>query len=311
AKRFRQAPGDWLPNSWLLSADNQAVSLNLYNTNLMNTLSTTIRLGYNWEADSPTGSLALDWRRYWPVVSFSVNQQPDSDLTRIDTETRLALSVPLQQTRGVARVGLEPSLGITHLTAQAIDTDASAEASFIEAGLSGYWAHQAAPRDLQAPIAIAPAALLDTQLDTGGYQLALSNSVQVPGLADNHHFSISGQWQRRDADFTGSSRIPTSVVFEAVPVTREMANSRANYQFSLGPVDAALGRLLYLRSLTLAFDAQVQYRDEEQQSAYGVQLSAPSNVLRNSRLRLVPTASVYYRPEQADWLPTLSLTLGG
>ncbi|MEX0624828.1 MAG: hypothetical protein WD251_13055 [Saccharospirillum sp.] len=305
AKRFRQAPGDWLPNSWLLSADNQAVSLNLYNTNLMNTLSTTIRLGYNREADTPTGSLALDWRRYWPVVSFSVNQQPDSDLTRIDTETRLALSIPLQQTRGVARVGLEPSLGITH------NSNASAEASFIEAGLSGYWTHQAAPRDLQAPIAMAPAALLDTQLDTGGHQLALSNSVQIPGLADNHHFSISGQWQRRDADFTGSSRIPASIVFDPAPVTRDMATSRANYQFSLGPVDAALGRLLYLRSLTLAFDAQVQYRDEEQRSAYGVQLSAPSNVLRNSRLRLVPTASVYYRPEQADWVPTISLTLGG
>lgn len=311
AERFRYAPGDWLPNSWLLSADNQAAAINLYNTNLMNTLSTSISLGYNWEADTPTGSLALNWRRYWPVVSLSAEQQPDADLNRIDTETRLALSVPLQQTRGVARMGLEPSLGITHLSATAIDSNASADASFIEAGLSGYWAHQAAPRDLQAPIAIAPTALLDTQLDTGGFQLALSNSVQIPGLADNHHFSISGQWQRRDPDFTGNSRIPTSPVFESAPVTLNMAASRANYQFSLGPVDAALGRLLYLRSLTLAFDARVQYRDEEQRSAYGVQLSAPSNVFRNSRLRLVPTASVYYRPEQTDWVPTLSLTLGG
>ncbi len=311
AERFSYARGDWLPNSWLLSADNQAATLNLYNTNLMNTLSTAISLGYNWEVDTPTGSLALDWRRYWPVVSFSVEQQPDTALNRIDTETRLAFSIPLQQTRGVARVGLEPSLGITHLNASAIDSNTSTEASFIEAGLSGYWAHQAAPRDLQAPIAIAPSALLDTQLDTGGYQLALSNTVQIPGLADNHHFSLSGQWQRRDPDFTGSSRIPASPVFESAPVTPDMATSRANYQFSLGPVDAALGRLLYLRSLTLAFDARVQYRDDEQRSAYGVQLSAPSNVLRNSRLRLVPTASVYYRPEQADWVPTLSLTLGG
>ena len=311
AERFHYAPGDWLPNSWLLSADNQAATLNLYNTNLMNTLSTAISLGYNWEADTPTGSLALDWRRYWPVVSFSVEQQPGTDLNRIDTETRLALSLPLQQTRGVARVGLEPSLGITHLSATAIDSNASAEASFIEAGLSGYWAHRAAPRDLQAPIAIAPAVQLDTQLDTGGFQLALSNTVHIPGLADNHHFSISGQWQRREPDFTGSSRIATSPVFESAPITRDMATSRANYQFSLGPVDAALGRWLYLRSLTLAFDARVQYRGEEQRSAYGVQLSAPSNVLRNSRLRLMPTASVYYRPEQADWVPTLSLTLGG
>lgn len=311
AKRFRHAPGDWLPNSWLLSADNQAVSLNLHNTNLLNTLTTDISLGYNWEADTPTGSLALDWRRYWPVVSFSMDQRPDSDLNRIDTETRLALSIPLQQTRGITRVGLEPSLGFTYLTARATDTNASAEASFIEAGLSGYWAQQAAPRDLQAPVAIAPEALLDTQLDTGGYQLALSNIVHIPGFADNHHFSLSGQWQRRDADFTGSSRIPASVVFDPAPVTREMANSRASYQFSLGPVDAALGRLLYLRSLTLAFDARVQYRDDQQRSAYGVQLSAPSNLLRNSRIRLVPTASVYYRPGQADWVPTLSLTLGG
>lgn len=311
AERFHYAPGDWLPNSWLLNADNQAATLNLYNTNLMNTLSTTISLGYNWEADTPTGSLALDWRRHWPVVSFSVEQQPDTELNRIDTETRLALSLPLQQTRGVARVGLEPSLGITHLNATALNSNASADASFIEAGLSGYWAHQAAPRDLQAPIAIAPAVLLDTQLDTGGYQLALSNTVQIPGLADNHHVSLSGQWQRRDAGFTGSSRIPASPVFESAPVTLDMATSRANYQFSLGPVDVALGRLLYLRSLTLAFDARVQYRDDEQRSAYGVQLSAPSNILRNSRIRLVPTASVYFRPEQADWVPTLSLTLGG
>lgn len=90
-----------------------------------------------------------------------------------------------------------------------------------------------------------------------------------------------------------------------------MAKSRANYQFSLGPVDASLDRLLYLRSMTLAFDARVQYRDGKPRSAYGVQLSAPSNVLRNSRLRLLPTASVYYRPAQDHWVPTLSLTLGG
>ncbi|WP_028671265.1 TolB family protein [Saccharospirillum impatiens] len=311
ARAFRHATGDWLPNSWLLSADNQAVSLNLHNTNLMNTLTTDLTLGYNWEADIPTGALALDWRRHWPVVSVSIEQYPDSDQNRVDTDTRLAVSVPLQQTRGTARVGLEPSLGISYLTARAMDSNASAEASFVEAGLSGYWAHQAAPRDLQAPVAIAPAARLDTQLDTGGYQLALSNTLHIPGFADNHHISISGQWQRRDADFTGSSRIPASPVFDAAAVTRDMATSRANYQFSLGPVDAALGRLLYLRSLTLAFDARVQYRDDEQRSAYGVQLSVPSNVLRNSRLRLVPTASVYYRPEQADWVPTLSLTLGG
>jgi hypothetical protein len=311
AKRFRHWSGDWRPNSWLLTADNQAIALNLHNTNLLNTLTTDLSLGYNWAAQTPTGRVALDWRRYWPVISFTADQRPDASLSRLNTETRLTLSVPLQQTRGIARVGVEPSLGVSYLTSSDLDSNASAEATFVSTGLSGYWAMQPAHRDLQSPAAIAPSVQYDTQLNSGGYQLYLSNTVQTGGLADNHHITFSGQWQRREAEFEGSSRLPDSVVFDPAPSSRTMATSRANYRFSLGPVDQSLGRLWYIRSLNLAFDARLQIRDDEQRSAYGIQLSAPSNVLRNSRLRLEPTASVYYRPDQADWVPVFGITLGG
>jgi hypothetical protein len=89
-----------------------------------------------------------------------------------------------------------------------------------------------------------------------------------------------------------------------------MVLNQINDQFSLGPVDASLACFWYLSSLTLAFDAQVLYRDDQEQSACGVQLSAPSNVLRNNWLRLVPEASVYYRPERVDWVHVLCVSLG-
>lgn len=302
--RWAQA---WNLNSWLVDGDNEQIVLNLHSNNLLNTLTIDTFAGFHWDEGTPIGGVSLNWRRWWPVLSLSADRTISQEDETLDHRLALDVSVPLSSTQDLWTRSITPNVGVSHTDRQSTRNDSDRHSTLVSAGLLFNQTHEPAMRDLQAPLAFDTQYAFDWETQTETAQHYTNSRLQLPGFIANHHLTFTGQWQAQETGFTGTSRYQSPAVF--TELDSETLDARANYRFSLGPVNRSLGRLWYLRSLELGFDARWMRGEDHDHSAFGVQLTTPSNVLRNSYLRLDPTFGLYYRPTTEDLAWTLTFTL--
>jgi len=301
----------WDLNSWLLSGDNEELRLSLHSNNLLNTLTVDTFAGVHWGEGAPIAGVNVNWRRWWPVLSASAERTVSDEDDTLDHRLALDASLPLSSTRDLWTTSVMPNLGVSHTDRTSTVDNADWQSTLISSGLSLSQTHELAPRDLQPPLAFHSRYDLDWETQTERIQQYNASQLQLPGFVANHHLTIGGQWQDRQTGFTGPGRYLTPAAFTGLDPAEPALDARLNYRFSLGPVDLALGRIWYQRSLELGFDARWMRGSDNDHSALGVQLTAPSNLLRNSILRVDPTFGYYYRPTTEDLAWTFSFRLGG
>lgn len=301
----------WNLNTWQLAGDSDELALNLHSNNLLNTLTVDTYAGVHWEEGTPIAGVSVNWRRWWPVIGASADRSVSDEDDTLDHKVALDLSLPLTATRDLWTTSVTPNLGVSHTDRTSTLDDADWQSTLFSTGLSLSRVHEAALRDLQSPLAFSTRYDLDWETRTERLQQYNASQLHLPGVAANHHLTLTGQWQDRQEGFTGPGRYLKPAVFTSLDPGSPALDARLNYRFSLGPVDLALGRIWYQRSLELGFDARWMRGADDDHSALGVQLTAPSNLLRNSILRFDPTFGFYYRPTTEDLAWTFGFTLGG
>ncbi|GGX67357.1 TolB family protein [Saccharospirillum salsuginis] len=301
----------WNLNSWQLTGGDNELALSLHSNNLLNTLTVDTFAGVHWGEGTPIGGVTVNWRRWWPVISASAERTVSDEDDTLDHRLTLDGSLPLSSTRDLWTTVVTPNLGVSYSDRSSTDDNSVWQSTLIGAGLSLSQMHEPAPRDLQSPLAFSTRYNLDWETQSERIQQYNASQLQLPGFVANHHLTLGGQWQDRQTGFTGPGRYIRPAAFTSLDSGEPALDARFNYRFSLGPVDLALGRIWYQRSLELGFDARWMQGIEDDHSAFGVQLTTPSNLLRNRILRIDPTFGLYYRPTTEDLAWTFSFTLGG
>lgn len=308
---YRRATHALDVNYWLVEADNDRLRASVHSNNLLNTLTVDVFAGLHWQDKTPIGGANIQWRRWWPVVNAGVSQTLSEGDEYIDTQGLLSLSLPLQYSQGIQSTVVEPFAGLSLTERRATLNGAEFTSTLASTGLYFRLAREPAIRDLQSPLAITNTLAFDGELESDSVQSYDRLQLNLPGLSANHHLTLTGQWQHRPARFRGNSRLVPPRALQDINPSQTTSTLTANYRFRLGPVDASLGRLWYMRNLELGLDAQLMATDEDSATALGATLAVPSNALRNSLLRLTPSLSLYYRPDRDVVIPVVSVTFGG
>ncbi len=311
ASPYHRWANAWSLNRWQLLGDNDELTLHLHSNNLLNTLTVDTFAGAHFGAGTAIGGVTVNWRQWWPVLGLSAERRVSDEDETLDSGIGVNASLPLISTQGLWTTVITPNVGTRYTDRESIDNGQDWQSTLVNAGVTFNRIHEAAPRDLQAPYALASRYDIDLELETDRIQQYNYSQLNLPGFAANHHLTLSSQWQDRQSGFTGPGRYLRPTAFDDLVMGAPALDARLNYRFSLGPVDASLGRLWYLRSLELGLDARWMNGVDESHSAIGPQLTLPSNLFRNSLLRLNPTFSLYYRPTTEDLKWTFGFTLNG
>ena len=121
--------------------------------------------------------------------------------------------------------------------------------------------------------------------DLKGDLLALQTAFYFPGLAKNHSFMASFNYQERSGFLRFNNEIPTVFGYGQIKATGELQNTfLLNYRFPIAFPDAEIGALAYVKNLRGGFFSHYENIGNEtnltQPKTFGLELRSSLNLLR-------------------------------
>ncbi|MCU0334939.1 MAG: hypothetical protein MUF62_07780, partial [Chitinophagaceae bacterium] len=260
SKRYRKATGIFNFHSWQPELNEPDYTMRLYGNNVVNTTQTDLFYTYNTNETSHSTGFNFAYGGWYlqPVAgvkqtwSRDVLYNDDTTFIYNETEAYAGLSLPLNLSGGrqFRFLTLTTTLHADHVRWQGLGKELlrNLDFTYFRARLSYTGQIQKArqhifPRWAQAVFADYRSMVSQQQ----AWQLLLSGSLYLPGLARNHNVVLTAAWQARDTlrQYAFSNSFPFSRGYSSVNFPR-MWRLGANYHLPLLYPEWGFGQLLYL-----------------------------------------------------------------
>ena len=303
-------------HSWGLIPSLTEAGLMVMSNDILNKAALSGGLSWNYEEDTLGLGFSASYRAYFPVIELEADYggrrttledqagQTYSHSWR-EASVRAGLILPLDLSRGIWNSSLTLAADVSMTRAWDSDDEKypagwSGTLFPLSYRLNFIRTHQASPRDLRPPFGHSlTLAYHHAPLQIGEYGgalFAVSAGVYFPGAVRHHSLRLSAAYEEQDPSpyrFESEFRFPRGYDFV---FHRKLAKVSVDYALPLAYPDAALGRLAYLKrlSLNVFFDygrGVDPGRQQDYRSA-GMDLLADVNLFRlpvtiNLGLRLV------------------------
>lgn len=260
SSRFRKATGLFNFHSWQPELNEPDYTMRLYGNNVINTTQTDLFYTYNTNETSHSTGFNFAYGGWYlqPIAgvkqtwSRDVVYNDDTTFIYNETEAYAGLSLPLNLSGGrqFRFLTLTTSLHADHVRWQGIGKQLlrNLDFTYFRARLSYTGQIQRArqhifPRWAQAVFADYRSMVSQQQ----AWQLLLSGSLYLPGLARNHNVVLTAAWQARDTlrQYAFSNSFPFSRGYSSVNFPR-MWRLGVNYHLPLLYPEWGFGQMLYL-----------------------------------------------------------------
>jgi len=255
---------------------------------VMEKLSLTLNAGYHLEANQWFGSASANYRlEAGPYLNATLARGISSDLSS-GFAGSMSISQPVIKQYGAFTQIISGETGLK----QDLTTDPSA---FVQ--LDYQIAKDRAFQSITTPLGFHQGIEVNVNAANQLQALAVSD-LAVQGLSNRQALLVSQQWQWLDS---GDGLMDASPILPALNAEGFSARTSADYRINLGPLGRSFTSALYWRNTEVSLNGEVQYNNEQWQSATGFTVQPSFNVLRNSNLVVNPALSLYYLPNTNDW----------
>ena len=278
------------------------IGLALKSNDLLNTTSVVASVRYESSLGKLAYKASLQYKALYPVFSLSFANEPRRSNYRVkykiyqaawrEDQIHFNASLPLSFSAFNHRYNFSPSVGTYYVNRHLNGADGNRLVRRIEFPMNYKFTfnHQvrSAVRDIApkwAQIITLKYQNLPFEKNITGKLFAFESYFYFPGIARNHTFLTSFNYQDNSGTFKGSADIPTVYGYYQIKAKNLLKNTLLlNYRFPFLYPDLEIGPFAYVRNLRATFFSHYENigheRSLSQPKTFGLELRSDMNLLR-------------------------------
>ncbi len=278
------------------------VGLELKSDDLLNTTSVYAGVSYESSLGKMNYYAGVSYKALYPVLSINYRNRPRLTNYRFQNKIHqaqwredyisLSASVPLSFSSFNHRFNINSTIGTYYVNRNLASIDASRLAQNIKFPLTYRFSFNHQIRSAERDIAPKWAQIINLKYQhlpfedrLNGRLFTLESYFYFPGLAKNHTFLTSFNYQHATGTFSNVADIPTVYGYNQVKAKHLLQNSLLlNYRAPLWHPDLEIGALAYVRNIRATFFGHYEnighHTSLMQPKTYGLEMRSDMNILR-------------------------------